>query len=82
MDWYASQTGTGQAIWFRPEDRWIIPSDGISVEEQEVSLNNFPLSSGELVDLISGESYSSHAPDENFRLILGKAESVWLTTLK
>jgi glycosidase len=34
MDWYAGQTGDGQAFWFRPEDRRNQPGDGVSVEEQ------------------------------------------------
>jgi glycosidase len=36
MDWYADETGRDQAKWFKPEDRWNRPNDGISVEEQEV----------------------------------------------
>lgn len=36
MDWYASQAGSGQTTWFRPNDRWNQPFDGISVEEQEL----------------------------------------------
>jgi glycosidase len=35
MDWYADQGGEGQTTWFRPDDRWNVPEDGISVEEQE-----------------------------------------------
>lgn len=35
MDWYADETGPDQASWFKPEDRWNRPYDGISVEEQE-----------------------------------------------
>ena len=34
MDWYASQAGPSQTTWFRPDDRWNLPSDGISVEEE------------------------------------------------
>ncbi|MBI2846069.1 MAG: alpha-glucosidase C-terminal domain-containing protein [Chloroflexi bacterium] len=44
MDWYADQEGPGQTTWFRPEDRWNQPDDGISVEEEETdpeSLLNF-----------------------------------------
>lgn len=37
MEWYASQTGTGQAAWFRLVDRRNVPSDGISIEEHEQS---------------------------------------------
>jgi glycosidase len=35
MDWYADQEGEMQATWFRPEDRWNLPDDGTSVEEQD-----------------------------------------------
>ena len=35
MDWYADQEGEGQTTWFRPDDRWNVADDGISVEEQE-----------------------------------------------
>ena len=35
MDWYAAEEGSGQASWFKPEDGWNQPSDGISVEEQD-----------------------------------------------
>lgn len=35
MDWYAAESGPGQTSWFRPDDRWNQPFDGISVEEQE-----------------------------------------------
>ncbi len=35
MDWYADGFGPGQTTWFRPDNRWDRPSDGISVEEQE-----------------------------------------------
>lgn len=35
MDWYADQEGDGQTTWFRPDDRWNQPYDGISVEEQD-----------------------------------------------
>jgi glycosidase len=44
MDWYASESGEGQASWFKPDDRWNRSDDGISVEEQEAdpdSLLNF-----------------------------------------
>lgn len=34
MDWYAAQEGPSQTTWFRPDDRWNLPSDGISVEEE------------------------------------------------
>ncbi len=35
MDWYAAEEGPGQASWFKPEDGWNQPADGISVEEQD-----------------------------------------------
>jgi glycosidase len=35
MDWYAAESGPGQATWFMPDDRWNRPNDGISVEEEE-----------------------------------------------
>lgn len=35
MDWYAAQEGPGQTAWFQPPDRWNLPFDGISVEEEE-----------------------------------------------
>ncbi len=35
MDWYAAEEGPGQASWFKPEDGWNQPGDGISVEEQD-----------------------------------------------
>ncbi|MGD8752856.1 MAG: alpha-amylase family glycosyl hydrolase [Anaerolineales bacterium] len=35
MDWYADEIGDDQTEWFKPEDRWNRPDDGISVEEQE-----------------------------------------------
>jgi len=44
LDWYADQEGAGQTTWFRPDDRWNLPDDGISVEEQDAdphSLLNF-----------------------------------------
>ena len=44
MDWYAAESGLGQTTWFRPDDRWNQPDDGVSVEEQEndtASLLNF-----------------------------------------
>ena len=34
LDWYASGGGPGQTTWFRPEDSWNKPNDGISVEEE------------------------------------------------
>lgn len=34
MDWYASESGTGMATWFKPADRNNKSNDGISVEEQ------------------------------------------------
>jgi glycosidase len=34
MDWYAVEQGEGQTMWFKPDDRWNKPNDGISVEEQ------------------------------------------------
>jgi alpha-amylase len=34
MEWYASQAGPSQTTWFRPDDRWNLPFDGISVEEE------------------------------------------------
>jgi glycosidase len=40
MDWYADQGGDGQTTWFRPDDRWNVPDDGISVEEQEGDPNS------------------------------------------
>ena len=35
MDWYEAQTGTGMTTWFRPQDSYNAPDDGISVEAQE-----------------------------------------------
>lgn len=35
MDWYAAEAGEGQTTWFKPQDRWNKPMDGISVEEQD-----------------------------------------------
>lgn len=35
MDWYAEEQGPEQTTWFKPDDRWNKPQDGISVEEQE-----------------------------------------------
>ena len=35
MDWFADQDNKGQTTWFRPDDRWNVAGDGISVEEQE-----------------------------------------------
>jgi glycosidase len=35
MDWYADQEGPLQATWFQVPDRWNVPGDGVSVEEQE-----------------------------------------------
>lgn len=35
MAWYASEEGEGQITWFRPDDRYNLPDDGISVEEQD-----------------------------------------------
>ena len=35
MDWYAAEAGEGMATWFKPEDRYNAPADGISVEEQD-----------------------------------------------
>lgn len=35
MDWYKDEGGPGQTTWFRPDDRWNRPDDGISVEEQD-----------------------------------------------
>ena len=35
MDWYTGESGPDQTSWFKPEDRWNRPDDGISVEEQE-----------------------------------------------
>jgi glycosidase len=35
MDWYAAESGPGMTTWFKPEDRYNAPDDGISVEEQE-----------------------------------------------
>ena len=40
MDWYRSERGTGQTDWFKPEDRWNKPEDGISVEEQDDDPNS------------------------------------------
>jgi glycosidase len=37
MDWYGAGGGAGQTTWFRPEDRWNRPGDGISVEEEEAN---------------------------------------------
>jgi glycosidase len=34
MDWYADEQGVGQTDWFKPDDRWNRPNDGVSVEEQ------------------------------------------------
>lgn len=35
MDWYTTESGPDMATWFREEDRYNAPEDGISVEEQE-----------------------------------------------
>ncbi len=35
MDWYAAEKGDGQTSWFKPQDRWNKPRDGVSVEEQD-----------------------------------------------
>jgi maltose alpha-D-glucosyltransferase/alpha-amylase len=35
MDWLAGEEGPFQTTWFKVEDRWNAPDDGISVEEQE-----------------------------------------------
>jgi glycosidase len=35
MDWYVAEEGPGMATWFKPEHRYNVPDDGISVEEQE-----------------------------------------------
>jgi len=40
MDWYAAEQGPDQASWFKPEDRWNAPNDGISVEEQNGDLGS------------------------------------------
>jgi len=40
MDWYANESGAGQARWFIPEDGWNRPNDGISVEEQDDDPNS------------------------------------------
>jgi glycosidase len=40
MDWYAEQEGDGQTTWFLPDDRWNVPFDGISVEEQDSEPNS------------------------------------------
>lgn len=143
MDWYADQNGMGQTTWFRPDDRWNVHSDDISVEEQEsdqesllnfyrhvialrnsqpalkegdfqiieleaagigpwgyvrtsgdqiilvlinfgteeleVTLSDFPFSSGELLDLITGKSSPVPSLGENFNIELVPAEVVWLT---
>jgi glycosidase len=44
MDWFADQEGSFQTTWFQVPDRWNVPGDGVSVEEQDadpVSLLNF-----------------------------------------
>ncbi len=63
MDWYANQSGDGQAFWFRPEDRLNQPGDGVSLEEQSAdptsTLNSYlqaftlrrTLPAGEIVPL-------------------------------
>ncbi len=51
MDWYAAEEGPGMTSWFRPDNRYNAPNDGISVEEQEAdptSLLNFYRTLGEL----------------------------------
>jgi glycosidase len=35
MDWFANQQGPLQTTWFQVPDRWNVPGDGVSVEEQE-----------------------------------------------
>jgi glycosidase len=35
FDWYASESGPGMTTWFKPEDRFNKPNDGVSVEEQQ-----------------------------------------------
>ena len=35
MDWYAAEMGEGQTSWFKPQNRWNKPQDGVSVEEQD-----------------------------------------------
>ncbi len=35
MDWFRAELGPQQTTWFKPEDRWNAPLDGISVEEQD-----------------------------------------------
>ena len=37
MDWYAAEEGVEQATWFKPDDRWNAPNDGISVEEESAN---------------------------------------------
>lgn len=40
MDWYAAEYGDGQTRWFKPENRWNMPADGVSVEEQDADPNS------------------------------------------
>lgn len=40
LDWYAAEIGPGMPFWFRPEDGWNVPGDGISVEEQDADPNS------------------------------------------
>lgn len=40
MDWFAGESGPHQTSWFKVEDRWNAPRDGISVEEQETDPNS------------------------------------------
>jgi glycosidase len=40
MDWYTDERGAGMTTWFRPPDRNNRRGDGISVEEQEQSIDS------------------------------------------
>ena len=51
MDWYADEEGEGQATWFRPDDRWNEPLDGISVEEQDLNRDSLLNYYRNLIDL-------------------------------
>ncbi len=35
MDWYLSGVGEGMTFWFQPEDRYNVPDDDISVEDED-----------------------------------------------
>jgi glycosidase len=143
MDWYTAEQGPGQASWFKPEDRWNRPNDGVSVEEQqqypdsllnayrtaiqlrranpgltrgtfdllamesttrgpwgfsrteendsivalfnfsdessEVTIDEFPFTSIDLIDLITGKEYPGAEEDKPYTLTLPGASAFLLT---